>query len=94
MNRRILLSALLLSVVLSCQNETAAPSAPQDNAETGALALRVVSARAMTPVDSVLVHLKWSSGSKVSRKDWRDSSLEITGLPRKEKISVYMEGWR
>lgn len=90
MIRRILLSALLVTV-LSCQNETAAPSAPQEG--TGSLALRVVSAKALTRVDSVMVHLTWGSGSKVMRKDWRDSSLEITGLPRKETISVHMEGW-
>lgn len=90
MIRRILLSASL-ALVLSCQNGTDAPSAPQEG--TGALALRVVSAQALTRVDSVMASLTWSSGSKLMRKSWMDSTLEITGLPRKETISVHMEGW-
>lgn len=92
MNRRLLLSAFAMMALLSCQNQSAAPSAPQG--ETGTLALRVVSAQALEPVDSVSVRLSWGDDISIYRKAvWDAPSIKLDGLPLGVRIAVRMVGW-
>jgi len=92
MNSKLLLSAFALAALLSCQSQPDAPSAPQG--ETGTLALRVVSSKALAQVDSVSVRLSWGSDSPLVRTaHWNAPSIKLDGLPLGVRIAVHMEGW-
>lgn len=92
MNSKTLVSAFALAALLSCQNESSSPSAPQG--ETGSIALRVVSTKALAQVESVGVRLSWGADIKIERMaDWNAPSIKLDGLPLGVRIVVHMEGW-